>query len=353
MLSLVLMLGCSGDKDSFIPVGAQPSAEPSQEEPSEPGEPTSDPDTATEPCDLDIVSVYPEDGTAGFFYRNDISVELSAVDTSATLRLDGPEGEHPGQVLAASDSPQVVFRPSRPLLANSNYQLTISTCAGSLETWFMTSELGEPLAVDVTGNTYLFDLREGTYVKPETIGPMLGNIFLYNVMIGITSMTTNSMTIRGGMTLEDGFTQNYCNRTAENFPTVDYDGSATFSLNNATFELYVTGDSLTIYNFEMESTFIPDGTAMVETEMKGMLDMRQLDEMLTPDLETLCNLLSATGGACGPCLSDGQPYCFDIEITQMDGLVTPGSMACVLEDKCHPECDRSECSDPQSGDCTE
>ena len=25
---------------------------------------------------------------------------------------------------------------------------------------------------------------------------------------------------------------------------------------------------------------------MVETEMKGMLDMRQLDEMLTPDLET-------------------------------------------------------------------
>ena len=43
----------------------------------------------------------------------------------------------------------------------------------------------------------------------------------------------------------------YCNRTTENFPTVDYDGSATFSLNNATFELYVTGDSLTIYNFEM------------------------------------------------------------------------------------------------------
>ena len=307
-------------------------------------------DTSIESCLVELSSVSPENGTPDFFYRDDLVVELTDFDATALIILNGPEGSHPGVLTFDPELPILNFTPSEPLLALSTYQISIETCGGTFESEFSTSELGSPLQVDVTGSSYIFDLREGLYVEPPAIGPMLNSIIEFNIMIGVTSVSESEMTARGGITLEDGETQNVCNRTVEDFPIVDYDEAATFFLQNGTFKFYIVGDPLTIHNFSMESTFLADGSGMVHTELRGLLDMRQMDGMLTPTLGELCNLLALAGSECGTC-PDGQPYCFDIEITDMTGVLAVEEMECVLLDKCHPKCSRTECADPSLGEC--
>jgi hypothetical protein len=349
---LWILFGCSGAKETVEKTDSKDTEETVVVDTEESNDSAVQVDTSQESCGVAIASVSPENGTTDFFYRNDIVVELTAVDPSAQIRLTGPQGEQLGVLSSEVDSTTLHFSPSDPLLSLSSYLISVETCGGVFESEFSTSELGSPLTTDVTGNSYIFDLRTGTYIQPPTLGAMLSAIIEYNILIGVTSVATTQMTVRGGITLNDGMTQNFCNRTVENFPSVGYDGRATFSLENGTFELYVTGDPLTIHNFSMESTFLSDGSAMVESELWGQLDMRQLDEMLTPNLQQLCDLLEVAGSICEACPTDGEPYCFDIEITQMTGVLAEEAMGCVLGDKCHPKCPQSECADPTSGDCT-
>ncbi len=184
---------------------------------------------------------------------------------------------------------------------------------------------------DLSGRTYTLDYATGELTEPAGIGDYIGD---YIGLIGsglfqITAVDDASERLDGRIApaAEDG-SQDLCQ------PTVDMPGedggfeNPSFTVGPAA--LYVGYDGFVV---DLEaSLFSGDiaegGNSISNGELITAIDTRYLDEYIGSEGDT-CGYLGYVGVSCEDCNSDGEPYCLnvvmtDIELEEVEGLeLTP------------------------------
>ncbi len=308
LLTSLAMFACSGDK-------ATDTAS------------VDDTATAQEGCGVEIDETYPALNAADVYYLSNLTVELSDPDETASLTLtDGSGAEVAGEVTVDDDT--LTFAPSAALAPSTSYNLNVSYC-GSEEPAvipFTTSALGT--AIDggneaIVGKTYALDISSGSFVEPAGVGDLIGGLLENKILIGITSVENDVMTVRGA--ISDGSTtdQDMCTETLEEFPTADFSTSPYFEIPKEDVTLSVAGFTATIYGLEVTGTFSSDATYFGGGTLQGELDARQILPLLGDaglDAETpeeVCGLLLGFGVSCVECQSDSEPLCVRLVVERL------------------------------------
>ena len=308
LLTSLAMFACSGDKATDT---------------------SSVDDTAVvdEGCGVEIDETYPALNAADVYYLSNLSVELSDPDETASLTLtDGSGAEVAGEVTVDDDT--LTFAPSAALAPSTSYNLNVSYC-GSEEPAvipFTTSALGSALDggnESIVGKTYALDISSGSFVEPAGVGDLIGGLLENKILIGVTSVENDQMSIRGA--ISDGSTtdQDMCTETLEEFPSADFSTSPYFEIPKEDVTLSVAGFTATIYGLEVTGTFAADATYFGGGTLQGELDARQILPLLGDaglDAETpeeVCGLLLGFGVQCVECISDSEPLCVRLVVERL------------------------------------
>lgn len=307
LLTSLAMFACSGDKTTDT---------------------SSVEDTATQDgCGVEIDETYPALNAADVYYLSNLTVELSDPDETASLTLTDASGaEVDGEVTVDDDT--LTFAPGAALSPSTSYNLNVSYC-GSEEPAvipFTTSALGTALDggnESIVGQTYAVDISAGRFVEPAGVGDLIGGLLENKILIGVTSVENDQMSIRGA--ISDGATtdQDMCTQTLEEFPPADFTTSPYFEIPKEDVTLSVAGFTATIYGLEVTGTYASDATYFGGGTLKGELDARQILPLLGDaglDAETpeeVCGLLLGFGVQCVECISDGEPLCVRLSVMDL------------------------------------
>lgn len=308
LLTSLAMFACSGDKATDT---------------------SSVDDTAVvdEGCGVEIDETYPALNAADVYYLSNLTVELSDPDETASLTLTDASGaEVAGEVSVDDDT--LTFAPSAALAPSTSYNLNVSYC-GSEEPAvipFTTSALGT--AIDggnesIVGKTYALDISSGSFVEPAGVGDLIGGLLENKILIGVTSVENDQMSIRGAISKGATTDQDMCTETLEEFPAADFSTSPYFEIPKEDVTLSVAGFTATIYGLEVTGTFSSDASYFGGGTLQGELDARQILPLLGDaglDAETpeeVCGLLLGFGVSCVECQSDSEPLCVRLVVERL------------------------------------
>ena len=79
--------------------------------------------------------------------------------------------------------------------------------------------LGTALMVEtsIVGKTYALDISSGSFVGPAGVGDLIGGLLENKILIGITSVENDVMTVRGAISEGATTDQGMCTKTLEDF----------------------------------------------------------------------------------------------------------------------------------------
>lgn len=323
-ISLILLIGCApGASD-----GCGPNEDPITEPPD------------SDECDLSIDETWPEEGQS-IYHRADLEFFLSDPDPDMTpgVALADEIGDIPGETWFSEDQETVYFTPAAPLDPLTAHTATITTCRGDASVTFGTSELGQPLEVDVTGQTWAVALTQGRVLRPENVGDLIFELGVPPVLVEVQQVDDN-LELLGALALEDG-TQDLCTPTIP-FPSADFGENPYFEVPASLVTLDVAGVLLPVHEFVLEGTIAPDGTWFGGAIIGGELDARELADLFSevdgPD--ELCNLTASFGAPCEPCTTDQATYCLGILVDRLIGEGVDIDLVEVLDPSADPDCVR-------------
>ena len=299
------------------------------------------------PCTVEVSSTVPSADAVDAYYRADIEFHLSEADETASLTVTDAGGAAvDGTSWTSDDGTVVYFTPTDALAPSSSYTATLDMCQDkddpkSPAISFTTSSLGEAVECELSGRTFLVDLANARFVKPEGVAELLLGQLEDDILMGVMSESDTEVEMLGALGSPDG--QDYCTPTID-FPVADYTNAPYFSVGPQDTAIAAAGYDIEISNLMISGTFAGDCGSFGGGVLGGELDARILGVLLgelvgTEDPDEVCTLLTGFGVTCGACASDGEPYCIEILADQLTALEMDASLECVSESDCHESCD--------------
>ena len=308
----------------------------------------SDTATATTPdyCGVEGTALgYPSmDGASDFYYRGSVEFVFDGFDEGATIELtDGAGANVAGNTNWEGSS--LLFAPSVPLAASTNYSATLTHCAGSASVSFRTSNLGSALEVDpsdLVGNTYVIELDGARVVQPAGVGSLLLGMFEQDILLGVTNASDTEIEMMGAISRDDSTAQDLCAPSTDFPQAADFTSAPFFSIGPQDTNLY----NISISQLNIAGDFTADGSQIDGAILSGEIDARDLVGALVSrglleeeDPNALCDLIGTFGVACEACATDGEPYCLSLYIDQITANLDDQTL--IAQDECDPEA----CSD--------
>ena len=305
-----------------------------------------------EQCGIEIDSTYPEVNQADMYVLQNIEVELSDRDDTATLTLQDVYGSNvPGELTVSDDT--LIFDPYDPLLSSSTYTVILDYCGSDepVTFSFSTSSLGEALENDVIENTYVIDISQGQIIEPAGVGDLIGGMIENYLLLSVQSISSTNISFLAGASNAGSFSQDFCVATTEsNLSSAFSTTSPSFSIVQGEFPVIPISSGSLIAS--ISGTFSTDGDYIGGIILETQLDAREMFDHLGDaglDAETpadLCNLLLGFGLQCTTC-SDGESYCIDFKVRDVTAFQSYDYLYPVCEQYCHEYCYNNTCNDPQ------
>jgi hypothetical protein len=296
-------------------------------------------------CDVEGVAVaYPSsDGATDFYYRGAVEFTFDGIDDEATITVS----DAGGNALAGSTSwvgNNLVFQPSTPLAAQSDYSATLSHCAGDSTVSFRTSDIGSALegdASDLVGNTYVIAFDGARFVKPAGVGSLLLGMLEQDILLGVISVSEDWIEMSGALSETDSSAQDLCEPSIEFPEPADFTSAPFFSIGPQDTTLSAGGFDVAINQLQIAGDFTADGSQIGGAILSGEIDARDLVGALVggglleeEDPDAVCDLIGTFGVACEACASDGAAYCLAIYVDQITANRDPQTL--VVQDACDP-----------------
>ncbi len=299
-------------------------------------------DGGSSACDIQATNFLPGDASA--HYRDDIGWTLSAADASASISLSDSGGTDVGGSTWTADDGKVYFTPDSPLTPSTSYTSVISFCdgGGSESHDFSTSDVGTPVSCDLTGRGYRVALGQANFVEPAALGGLIGSLLEQDILLGVEAVADTELTMLGAISVDAGGKQDYCNPSIA-FPPAEF-SNPTVQIGPQDTTIDAAGVQVTINGLEMTGDFAPDCSYFGGGTLSGELDARDLAVLLadltgSEDPAVACSTLEGFGVTCGPCASDGEPFCVSIVANQITAESDADStVECVPDVDCHTSC---------------
>ena len=323
---LSLLLAC-GDKDNNLDTGDVEDTEV------EDTDTDTQEDTAPE-CNAEVVSITPDVGEVGWYYRDPMSVEFSEDGSAATFALSLVDSEETAEVTTTWGEGNLIatVTPNPALAADSEYRLVVGICEDEGETTFTTSSYGAPLdgePSELEDQTSVLLFTDVNFTKPEGIGSLLGMYLDIPLLVGVVradDSTIDMLVAQGWLDSIDGYKQRMGVETWS-FDEADFQEQPYFEAEMESITLDFDGVEIPVQDFHLEGTFSSDGSHFSGGLLSGLGDTRNMGQLFgaTDDLNYICNMAAAMTVECVPC-PDGEPYCLflqgeDIETSAVPGLV--------------------------------
>jgi Bacterial Ig-like domain len=298
-------------------------------------------------CDVEVESTVPEDGDSDIYYRSEITFQLSDADETAVITVVSDDGvAADGTTWWDADEPIVYFTPTEGLSPDTDYTATLTYCSGTEAVEFTTSELGTPVedTDDLVGNVYALDLSSARWLEPEGVAEFIKGQLTTSLLVSVESVG-DELELLGAMSEESADSQDVCLPTTD-FPAADFSEQPYFQIGPEDLSLSLGGYDAYIRDFELSGAFSSDGDEISEGEIIGQLDIRDIADALggtlgTTDPAEICGYLIFLGAECATCDSDGEEYCMDVHIDQVDAPLVDESMEVIDQQDCHVDCKAS------------
>ncbi len=282
------------------------------------------------PCETVLDETNPEEGDS-WFYRDPFEVEFEGDGSSATITLMDTATKtavawDDSQTVWFNENTEVTLFPATPLAANTEYLFSVDICDVTTEVTFTTDQYGEPVkggANSLVDRTWVIKLAEVTYTEPAGLGFILKGTLTVPILVGVTEVGKDFIDLLGaeGVLHRDNYYYQYTG-----FDTWDFSGAAWqdpfFSLDADSVDLNYDDITIPIYNFHLEGTFAPDGSAIAGGKLWGLGDTREMGQYVSgtsADEELVCDLLEVSGVYCEACPSDGKELCIYLKAEEIFG----------------------------------
>lgn len=263
-------------------------------------------------CTNAIQTQFPQPGATDAYYRTKVRFTLLTADPGATISVADAAGTAVAGDVSV-DGVVVTFTPSAPLAPSTSYTVTLSYECGDAEVSWTTSEVGNPLDVDVTNKVYDLDLASGEWIQPAGVGELIAGL-VTDVEVLVSPVDVGAEIELLGALGTGADAQDICTET--------------FALTGAAFEdpyfelaadvlpLEIEGITANIEDLFLGGAFAPDGTSISGTELRGSVDTRPLDEVIVPggDVGATCDLVADFGVPCAPCADGSGDFCLSIAV---------------------------------------
>ena len=320
-LLLSLFLAC-GDKDRDVDTG---DVDDTQFEDTDTQE-----DTAPE-CTAEVVSITPDVGEEGWYYRDPMSVEFSEDGSAATFTLSLVDSEETAGVTTTWGEGKLIatVTPDPALAADSEYRLVVTICEEEADTTFTTSSYGAPLEGDpseLEDQTSVLLFTDVNFTKPEGIGSLLGMYLDVPLLVGVVradDSTIDMLVAQGWLDSIEGYKQRMGIETWS-FDDAEFQDQPYFEAETESITLSFDGVDIPVQDFHLEGTFSSDGSHFSGGLLSGLGDTRNMGTLFgaADDLNYICNMAAAMAVECVPC-PDGEPYCLFLQGEEIKTTAVP------------------------------
>lgn len=337
--SLLLAAGCHTNKGGAVLDTGQPDdtgAPGDTDDPVDTNDPGDTDDTQEECTVAAILEASPEDGAEWVSRSAVVELEVDGNPTEAetTFTLtDGSGGEV--AVEATLEEGWVAFTPDEMLEAETDYEWTTSVCGVEAEGSFTTGNYGEYVEPDDVGEAaYAIDITDGTWLEPEGAGSWISYLFSGYILLGVEDISEDEVDVILGVGEESRageVEQDLCTQTVD-FDPVSFEEDPYFEAEAEV--LYVTAEGYTagLYFPYLRTAFTPGGLGLGDGMITGQMDMRDVEES-----GSYCDYVAYLGWECVSCETDGEPYCLDIHVEDLEGSWVEGLVVEEVEDP-GPDC---------------
>jgi len=356
IMSLVFFLSCtmsskiteetgvnqSSSEDTSV---VDPSQEPSstQEPAGETGEPS------IEQCENEIIVHVPTDGQEDVIYRAPVEVEFATVPENASIRVWNGELEIEGNT--AVEDNRLIFTSSNGLSPSTEYRVDVQYCEEESQFSFQTSAFGAAYDGDILGHTYVYDMRQAEWTKPEGVGGLLSAQFTADLLVGVDELQGSGFSPVLTISEETSYNQDMCFPTVGDVVTAEFSQNPYFEIAPVDVDISIAGFPLRVQSFSLSGVLDSTGETYGHGRISGLVDARNLELVVSFSAEQVCDLLAGFGSGCLPC-EDGAAFCFEIEAIDMTGVNTYQDLECVAYPRCHPQCGNNGCPNPNQGVCS-
>ena len=303
-----------------------------------------------EQCENEVLHTIPTESEQDVLYRTAIEVRFALPQEIFSLSVFWGEQEILGAM--EQDGEVVRFIPNEPFLPLQEYQIKLEYCEQEYSWGFQTGQIGAPFTGDMTGSSFVFDMRNATWVQPVGVGGLFSSQFTASILLGIDSVEGESLSPIVTITEETSVEQDMCFPTVGGIFDVDFSQNPYFEVPAFNLDIVLSGFPLQVQDFSISGILLEDGSGYQYGKISGRIDARTLSIVMpnfSPD--QICTLLSGFGSNCSACL-DGHEYCFEIEAVDMAGQNTGNPTECVGFAFCHPQCTNNGCFNPNQGLCS-
>jgi hypothetical protein len=253
-----------------------------------------------------IQSLFPEADAVDVYFLTEVSVDVQGTVSASgfELREASTQTLVPSTTTLDSNGDPVLV-PDQPLQPLTTYQASLE-CGP--EWTFTVGEHGQPVTVDLTGESYEIDLMSLRITEPPGIGglvtPLLGD---FRIGMSVVDHGATTIDLRFAALDEVVDEQDLCAETVDISASIDAQG--TFEAVLPTLTVTVDGTAITLEDVSFSGTFAPDGDDIAGMSLSATADTRGFDPLLgLGGVGATCTLVTGFGVTCGPC-ANGQPFC--------------------------------------------
>jgi hypothetical protein len=290
------------------------------------------------------VSLYPENGSSGVYYRSVIEIAFGWEQSHATVDLSTDDVPVDGTVTFDASGEVATFEPTAPLLPSTTYVVTSTFGLGeSARATWTTSATGAPVDAEaLVGGVYALDLFSGRWISPAGAGDLLPALLggaPLAVLLSPSAWDGSALTMTSAAAQADGVTQDACTESTVLSTSADFSANPEVAVEGSSVPIPVAGAQFVVDALQLTGAVTPDRDAIEGVAVAGTLDLR---DAAVPNYPDPCELVAIAGIACEPC-SDGAMACLPIQTDSMvarrvstAGLVPIDAAAIAANPTCVP-----------------
>jgi hypothetical protein len=269
-----------------------------------------------------ILSVRPDGSLAYVSLGVQVVVETDGgvlAAESAIVVTDGDGANVPFSGVA--EGQRLVFTPDASLEPYTSYTFDAEVCGLSTSGAFTTGGYGEaPPLEALSGSTWALDLQHANWVEPEGGGSMLRQYFSGIILLGVQSVTTAEidLLLGAGEDTKIGVLQDPCFETVD-FEPVSFEDSPYVAMGPADLPVSVEGQLIVLHHTYLFAGFSADGSMLGDGILSAQADVRDVAGSTGYDPDDLCAMIEMFGFGCSECLADGEIYCLDLRVEEIEG----------------------------------
>ncbi|MEQ1500810.1 MAG: Ig-like domain-containing protein [Myxococcota bacterium] len=271
-------------------------------------------------CGNSISKQFPTDGDTDVFYKTDVRFTLAVEDATAVIAVtDGSGAEIPGTTDVVGT---LVVWTGDDLTPSTAYTATLTYACGSAAVSWTTSDVGGPVAGDLTSKVFALDLASGDWVNPAGVGDLLASqLGETQIFVTPTAITADQITMLGG--IGEAGVQDFCSPTIP-FPPADWIDPY-FELQSDLLPLVVAGLTINIEDLSLSGAFASDGSRIQGAALAGSIDTRPLAGIFdSTDPNAVCDLVATFQVACEACSDGSGDFCLSVYVDAIEAANLPG-----------------------------